>query len=246
MNPPTLADLTARFLAAKAIAPDHDELSEVMPHEVITSFRADAATTWVDAKSAFHLFGVTLSSLPMPSDWSSFVSQLSDIPVMPLCLGAVPQRMRELTTIRDFSTQNRLTETPTPSKALQQWIDGRVKAGTSADLLIAASMCRLTGDADRAEQLLNQVSPENDGIAQVLNNEKAALAWNSGDVETAAKIWNEMPENPVTLFNRGICEWSLGRTGMAATLFDRAADAIPDRSGWSHLAAFYASICEGE
>ena len=245
MTPPSLAELTTRFLTAKAVAPDFDELPEVVPHEVITSFRADSATTWVDAKAAFHLLGTTVPSLPMPKEWASFVSQLGDATVMPLCLGAVPQRMRELKAIRPDPTANRQSISSFDVPGMNSWIDARIKSGTPVDLLIVSSICRAMGDCDRSEQLLNRVAGET-AFSEVIANERAALAWSRGLIQEAAKIWNDMAENPVTLFNRGVCEWMLGRTGSAAALFDRAADTIPDRSGWSHLAAFYASVCEGE
>lgn len=246
MTPPSLATLTARFLASKSIASDDGGMAEVMPHEVITSFRADAATTWVDAKSPFSLFGVSIPAMPMPPEWPPFVSQLRDVTVIPFCLGAVPQRMRELSSVTPKLTETKTVVVSGNFPNLMKWVEARRNAGTVGEFLIAAAVLRAMGEFELAENQLNAAESLCTGaFADVLANERAALAWYRGDIAMAASMWNAMGESPVVLFNRGVCEWMLGRPASASKLFDRAAGSIPDRSSWSHLAAFYASLCEG-
>lgn len=243
MPPPSLATLTARFLANQATLPNDVMLPEVQPHEVVTSFRADSSVMWKDAKAPFELFGATVS-IPIPLDWSAFAANQSDSTVMLLSLGSVPQQMRELNAFEPTAP------TPNPSLAgnfekLVNGLESCRKSASIAERLMAAGILKMLGRFDSAESLIALAEPECYGpFVNVLANERAALLWHRGDVSGALAAWNTMPNGPVTAFNRGVCEWMLGRPSAAAALFDRAAGSIPDRSGWSHLAAFYASICE--
>jgi hypothetical protein len=247
MTPPSLADLTARFLAAKAALPESDEPAEVMPHEVVTGFRADAAATWADAKAAFDFLGATGLAVTMPPDWGTFLTQLPDATVLPLCLGAVPQRMRDLSHVRPLARDGRATVPAAVSQALTKWVESKSKVGSPADRLVAAALLRVKGEYDRAGAVHDDVAPDCAGpLATVLANERAALKWARGDEAGAAAAWDAMAEGPVARFNRGVCHWRAGRTAEAAKAFDKAAATIPDRSGWAHLAAFYASSCEGD
>jgi hypothetical protein len=245
MTPPSLADLTARFLAAKAATPDSDDLAEVTPHEVVTAFRADAAATWADAKVAFDLFGVTGVVVTIPPDWGTFLTHLPDATVMPLCLGAVPQRMRDLTAVRP--TASSAAAPSAVSHVLTKWVETKTQTGTVAERLVVAALLRVRGEYAAADAIHVQIAPSCTGpLALVLANERAALLWARGDEAAATTAWAKMGESPVVNFNRGVCAWRSGKLGEASKAFDKAAGAIPDRSGWSHLAAFYASLCEGE
>ena len=247
MTPPSLADLTARFLAAKAAQPESDEPAEVMPHEVVTGFRADAAATWADAKAAFALLGAPDIAASMPPDWGTFLTHLPDATVLPLCLGTVPQRMRDLTHVRPLARDGRATTPTAVSHTLMKWVESKARTGAPADRLVAASLLRVKGEYDRAESVLDDVAPDCAGpIKTVLENERAALRWARGDEAGALAMWAALPDGPVSRFNQGVCHWRAGRTAAAAKAFDMAAAAIPDRSGWAHLAAFYASSCEGD
>lgn len=243
MTAPSLATLTTRFLAHQAAAPSHEDSPEVQPHEVVTSFRANSSAMWADAKAPFDFFGITVS-IPIPLDWSAFASHQGDDTIMPLCLGSIPQHMREL---NGFQPK---VASPNPSMAgqfekLMNGMESCRKSGSVTERLLAAGILRILGRFDAAESLLALAEPECYGsLANVLANERAALLWYRGDVAGALSAWNAMADGPVSAFNRGICEWIQKRPAAAASLFDRAAGAIPERSGWSHLAAFYASICE--
>lgn len=243
MAPPSLATLTARFLAQQAMSPGDDVLSEVQPHEVVTSFRTDAAVMWKDAKAPFELFGANVS-IPIPLDWSAFAASQNDATIMLLSLGSVPQQMRELNDFKpSFASPN-----PSATGHFEKLVNGLEscrKSASIAERLMAAGILRMLGRFDSAKSLLALAEPECHGpFANVLANERAALIWQQGDRTGAMTAWQAMGDGPVAAFNCGVCEWMQGRPSAAAALFDRAAGSIPDRSGWSHLAAFYASICE--
>jgi hypothetical protein len=243
MPSPSLATLTARFLANQATSPSDDFLAEVQPHEVVTSFRTDSAVMWSDAKAPFELFGVNVK-ISIPLDWSAFAASQSDSTIMLLSLGSVPQHMRELNTFQP------MVATPNPSvtghfEKLVNGLESCRKSASVAERLMAAGILKLLGRYDSAESLIALAEPECHGaLTYVLANERAAIRWHCGDLAGALAAWQSMGDGPVATFNRGVCEWMMGRPAAAAALFDRAAGSIPDRSGWSHLAAFYASICE--
>ena len=52
-----------RYLAAPAGPAESG--SDVVPHEVLTAFRVDARTAWIEAKEAIGLFGES-ADLPAP------------------------------------------------------------------------------------------------------------------------------------------------------------------------------------
>lgn len=243
MPAPSLATLTARFLAHQAASPSNDVLSEVQPHEVVTSFRADSSLMWKDARAPFELFGATVT-IPIPLDWSAFAANQGDSTIMVLGLGAVPQQMRELTAFEPKAPKINPSHAGNFEK-LVNGLESCRKSASIAERLMAAGILRILGRFDSAEALLALAAPECHGpFASVLANERAALLWQRGDIQGASAAWQAMGDGPVPAFNRGICEWMMGKPAAAAALFDRAAGSIPDRSGWSHLAAFYASICE--
>jgi hypothetical protein len=243
MQSPSLASLTARFLAHQATVPSDDAMPEVQPHEVVTSFRTDSSVMWKDAKAPFELFGTTVS-IPIPLDWSAFASSQNDATIMILSLGSVPQQMRELNAFSPTFDSPRRSVIGHFDK-LVNGLESCRHSASIAERLMAAGILRMLGRLESAEALLALAAPECHGpLAQVLANERAALRWHRGDLAGASAAWRAMGDGPVASFNLGVCEWMMGRPAAAAALFDRAAGSIPDRSGWSHLAAFYATICE--
>jgi tetratricopeptide (TPR) repeat protein len=236
---PTLETLTARFLARQSISPEGVEIQEVEPHDVLTGFRASAASTWKDATAALALFE-TGAVLGLPPEWAAFVAGLNDISILPLSIGAVPQRVRAIGATPTVDNQ---TSHGSFSK-LRQWIAVR-KAGTTAiDKIIAGAMLRTMGDFAEAETCFAAAAKLSDCPHDLLANERATLKWYRGDVAGALAMWDAMPDSPVASFNRGVAQWVLGRNDQAAPAFANAANRLPDSTGWSHLAGMAMLMCE--
>jgi tetratricopeptide (TPR) repeat protein len=124
------------------------------------------------------------------------------------------------------------SQAPTPGFAgLRNWI---TKNG-SAQPLVAAGIARTLGDFDTAEKLL---------ATSGSGNEKAALLWAKGECDAALAAWDEAPESPAVLFNRGMARLFLGRVAEAREWLQKAVDAIPEASGWNVLARLYLAVAE--
>ncbi len=215
MTSPSLNALTTRYLAAKSNGSDEISFGDVQPHEVITSFRADPATTWNEARIAFSLFGVTAPSLPIPGDWSSYVANLHEANPGPLCLGVVPQSLRDLTK-HDLKPQCRSTRSENSDRTLAPYISKRKSSCTVEDRLIVAACYRLSGNFTECESTLASLTAEaNLETVHLIANERAAMEWSRGNSSTASAIWNAMPDSPAVYFNRGLVAWHNGKLAEA-------------------------------
>jgi hypothetical protein len=236
---PSIETLTARFLARQAIAPEVVDNSEVTTHEAISSFQASAATTWRDAIAGLTLFGE--KAVMSPPEWASFVAQLGEASILPLCIGAVPQRIRELKTSPHTASASS-TDTSWPQ--LRQWIRERKKANTAVDSILAAALHRSLGEFALAIQSLDAaMTSASPAHRLIIANERAAILWHQGEFAKAKAAWVAMADHPATIFNRACCDWVLGRVLDAEREFTSAAGQLPDNSGWCHLAGLSAIAC---
>src|SRR5690349_17163718 len=80
-GPPSLQDLTVRFLASRsdaafATAVEPGAGSEVEPHEVAAGFRIDPRAAWIDAMAALApRSDSTTHPGTAPADWAGLVGQ---------------------------------------------------------------------------------------------------------------------------------------------------------------------------
>lgn len=240
---PTLAELTARFLATKAGA-DSPRDGEVEPHEVTGGFRASARQTWDDAVAVFRLFGVEAETVPCPPEWASFAGLDGRHVAVPLAAGLFPQQVQDIPALlgsEDLSALRPASPAgPVPGfSALRGWVRQAVRSRSATTLLIASGVAAGLGDWTDAEAALTAAEPLCPGPWRAIwENQRAAILWLKGRLDEAT-AWSSA--GPVAGFNRSVA--GLFEGGRA----DFAAVELPDSSGWSHLAKLYHSVsrCRG-
>ena len=234
---PSLRDLTARFLASKAAAPfEAVEDSEVQPHEVIGGFQTPVRATWDEALAAFRLFGVTAEKLACPPEWAAFVALETNLVSIPLAAGLFPQRFHKLPgQVTAADTNPRPTQQVAGFSGLRGWVRKALRSASTTQLIVAAGVAAQLGDWADAEAALTEAEALCDGPWKaVLANQRAAVAWLQGNTAQATQIWSQ-GTTPVNAFNRG-----LSQTGeVRRSEFTAASAALPETSGWRHLAALY-------
>ena len=217
-TPPSLADLTTRFLARPSESPSD---AAVEPHEQPSGFTTEPRSAWAEATAVLAFWGGADRSPKMPADWGTFTRQAADANFLPMAIGHFPQQVRDVSALLLKKSNSQPSET-------HGW--------TASDPLLAAASERVAGRYEDSERLLNKV----EGVSEtLLANERAVLAWAKGDRSTAERIWNALPECGPVCFNRGIAALAAGRNAEAATAFDEAAKFLPEASGWHHLANLY-------
>lgn len=247
--PPTLADLTARFLARKSETPVSDDTSDgdVEPHEVVAGFRIEPRVCWNETVATLKLLGVDdAGNLVPPPEWAAYVGLLPTAFAVPLAVGFYPQRVRDFHPLLGTTDLSRFLPTaysPAPGfVGLRGWVrsGGRTTTGTAA--LLASGVAANLGDSVDAASGLEAAESRTGTDALALENQKAAIAWATGRHAEALAIWEAMPESTVTSFNRGMALLFLGRSDEAAPFLKQAADELPADTGWSHLAKLYGSL----
>jgi len=236
MNPsrqPTLAELTSRSMAARAVStPSAEDSGDVEPHEVLAGIRVDAKAAWADARLALELLGVPAGAEPAPADWSSFVDANSGRLGIPMAAGHFPQRLRDVAGL--FAAE--LGDAPQAKlggfAGLTAWIDRSRSSDTVGLNLLASGFSREMGHPAAQER----------GTTSAELNERAADLWCSGDPEAALAIWESIPAGAVISFNLGMANLMLGRTRIAQDHLRQAVASLPQTSGWNHLAALYLTV----
>jgi tetratricopeptide (TPR) repeat protein len=246
---PTLQDLTLRFLASRSDAVGSAVESatggEVEPHEVAAGFRIDPRSAWVDASAAS-----TTSPGAAPAEWAALVGQPVAVLAQPFALGHFPQRVKDLhpllTGSKPSEFRPKASSHPVSGfNGLRSAISQLASQHQSETVLRAAGLARSLGDLELAKTLLAKAEPLCTGdLRTVWENEAAALLWQRGDCEAALKAWESMSETPQSVFNRGMALLFLGRASEARTLLAKAADRIPETSGWNALARLYVALAE--
>jgi tetratricopeptide (TPR) repeat protein len=238
---PSIETLTARFLARQAIAPEVIEYTDVTTHEAIASFRPSTATTWRDAVAGLTLFGE--KAVMPPPDWANLVSQWGEASIMPLCIGAVPQRVHGIQRLKSTIPTNQAFENG-QFPQLHKWIRERRKANTAVDLILAAAMLRTLGEFAEAGACLDAAqSTASPAQLVIIANERAAILWHQGEFKKAKALWSAMADHPAIVFNRACCDWVMGQMKAAESAFDSASQQLPDTCGWCHLAGLSAIAC---
>lgn len=228
---PSLADLTARFLARPAA---NEAEFGVEPHEVIAGFTTDSRTTWTEAVAAAKLLGVKDLTANSPSDWSAYSRQAASADFLPLALGHFPQQVREISSL--------LAPAKKPMHAESRgWTATKP---TAAGLMLNAAAARVSGNAAEAERLLADAEKLcTDAAAKtLLQNEKAALRWQTGDRTAALAMWKQLPESGVASFNLGVAHLAAGEKSEAQIHLKSAIARLSDTTGWHHLAQLYLAL----
>ena len=254
MTPPTLADLTMRFvnrpIDAASIEAEAGALGDVEPHEVSVGFRADPRLAWQEGLAVLAATGLRDTGKPLtaPSEWSAVVVRHESIATQPFAIGNYPQRVRDLTALlqaKDLSQLRPIGDTRMVSPSLRSWAAKQAEKAQFPQALQAAGILRSAHDFEQAEKVLNDLRdnvPEQWKTA--FANEEATLMWQMGSVDKAAAIWDQLPENPAVLFNRGMAALFLNQTTKARENLKKAIAVLPETDGWHHLASLYLALAE--
>jgi hypothetical protein len=78
----------------------------------------------------------------------------------------------------------------------------------------------------------------------MLANEEAALKWSRGEEEEAIQLWKAQPATAPVQFNLGMASLFRDQSAGARRALSDAANAIPEGSGWHHLAKLYSALAE--
>jgi tetratricopeptide (TPR) repeat protein len=242
MPSPSLSDLMTRFLAAPASLAD--SAGDVVPHEVLTAFRVDARTAWVEAKEAVAFFGAGKADLATPAEWPALVVWAEAVAV-PIAIGNYPQLARDVGKLIAFEPTLSAAANDADFPALNRWAAKESNAASPLARLFSAAVFRLLGRFDDAAATLDSAKSMSTGAwATVLANEISALAFARGEYAAAGAAWDALPDSPATAFNRGLARLALGRRDEARPHLAAAADGLPDASSWADLARLYLAVAE--
>ena len=241
---PTLRDLLANYLEQAAQQPALP-VSDVEPHQAEVFTWAEPQTYWPQAVRAGQLLLPTVSwqteKRPV-ADWARKVRDHGPQRVVTFCLGHVPQLLADVTPLLTQgrsalqAPQARADAGPAPETA--------PRGATVAEQLVRAACLRMGGHFKAAEETLSALTAAaGTDLALLLTNERAALAWQRGDVVGASKLWSAHAELPVFAFNLGLAALCQGDVNAATTHLRKAAAALPDSDPWHHLAQVYLTLC---
>ncbi|MFO0849118.1 MAG: hypothetical protein U0871_11280 [Gemmataceae bacterium] len=234
-TPPSLADLTTRYLAQQPTA-EAVAATEFEPHEVLGAFQASAQQTWADAVAALKLCGVEPEKLALPPEWAAFAGRDRSPVALPCAAGFVPQSARELSALFAIPSTPRPAGQVAGFAGLRGWLRAAVRSKSPTLLLVAAGVAAGLGDRAEAEVLLAAAEPLCGGAWRAAwLNQQAAVEWALGG-ETEA--W-PADAGPVAEFNRGVSALAAGRPADAISSLQAAAAGLPAGSGWPHLANLY-------
>ncbi|MBA2224977.1 hypothetical protein [Thermogemmata fonticola] len=232
-GPPALTDLMVRFLAQRSDAASAAvELNgwEVEPYELATGYRIDPRAAWQAATCLLP----AAPDLAPPPEWPALVQLPVALWAIPCAWGLFPQRLQQLPPLLAAAPLQRLLPASEPPAlpgfaALRRWI-----AQHAAPAPLPAACARLLHDWTAAEQLL----PPGEG------NELAALHWLRGQHQRALELWDQIPERPHILFNRGMARLFFDQPREALPFLRQAAALWGPDHPWQPLAQLYAAVAQ--
>jgi hypothetical protein len=254
-KPPSLADMTARYLEAQVSARAAglgvtDETGEVVPHEPVPVQPIDPRLAWKEALAVLSTFrpDIETADSPAPPAWAAVVGGQEPAFALALCVGNFPQLVRHLQPLIQSPSLAGLRPGTSPSGVLPAQTGDRAgvsRVSGSPQALVALALLRLERKFEHAAEALQRHRETDAGEWQAaLANEQAALAWHRGQVDEAERLWQAQPSSPAVLFNRGMAALFGDRPAEARPLLAKAVAQLPHDSGWHHLAALYLALAE--
>ncbi|MSR32688.1 MAG: hypothetical protein EXR99_14410 [Gemmataceae bacterium] len=211
-------------------SPQPEEL--LLPHRVMTDAVIDPAAAWSEAVFSSAL-GWKKNLLAAPPGWASFASSLNLPTGAPLAAGMFPQLVRSPFDLLNHLREETALPCPLPMPEMENWACEGSKE--EARKTIAAGICSLAGEYQQAEAWLRKAEAE---APAPLHNEWGACHWMRGDWAKAQEQWAKV-KTCAGNFNRGLALAKLGEIVASREEFTRAADALPESTGWHHLARLY-------
>ena len=229
---PTLAELTARFLAQPPVAVEPG--GEVTPHEVAGGFRAAASELW---REAFVALGVTPTAAP--GEWATLATADLALGAVPCAAGLFPQRVRSLADVTDLACRRAKPVNGFPG--LKSWAN-RATAGKDMNAaLVAAGLLAGLGDEPAARAAL-EAARALGGETPAYSTQLGACEWLAGNAEAARLAWANAGDHPAARFNLGLAALVAGDVVEAKSHLKPVADRFPAGSGWGHLARLYLAL----
>lgn len=252
LKQPTISELTAQVVTkmedAEMVASALDELGQVEPHEMTVGLRTDPRTAWTQSIEAL---GTAVDQLKVtaPSDWGRLIVRQNAVAALPFAIGNYPQRVRELGTLIQTNDLSKLLEQSKQdsdvSKNLGQWCEKHIESGKMPQAMIAAALYRVSGDletASRTLEVLVKTAPFE--WTTTLENERAALLWETGRHAQARAMWESLPDTNPVMFNRGMAALFMGDAKSAIAQLRKLVSQLPESSAWHHLASVYLALAE--
>ena len=237
---PAYSDLMNSLLDSFIVDGGLDLNTDLMePYDASAGVKVDPGTAWGEVQAIGKLCGVMPSVGTVPFEWSSIAFADSTLVALPCAMGLYPQQMNDIPRLLKTVQVRQLPKTV--QNNLSPTLRERLTKKMGEDLLLAVGVARLAGAFDLAQELLNRCS----GIeAWVRGNEVAATLWMRGQHAEALKVWKIQPGNAIVLLNRGMAELFLNQRDAARKDLQSAIAALPENSGWIHLAQLYLSLCD--
>jgi hypothetical protein len=249
---PGLADLFREYLERTALSRltgtvSSDAEGEVIPYEAMPAQPVDPRLAWDEATLVGSYFDMSAAKKTTPpSDWPELVSGHEPAAAVAMCFGNFPQLVRDVRSLIDAKNLSTLRcgpSGPFEVRGLEDWASRLT--GDSATTLLKAGIMRLARDFDGASATLQQCGASASPAWQAaLANELAALEWHRGREDRAIELWKSQVSSPPVLFNRGMAVLFQDRPVEARAYLTEAVAALPEDSGWHHLARLYATLAE--
>jgi hypothetical protein len=243
---PKLTDLLARYLAKQEEAQAVGIASfdgEVTPYEVGPVQPLDAKLAWDEAQAVLAFYHAEPAQRRQaPPQWAHLVANHESIVAVAFSVGNFPQLMRNFHAIL---TQPNLemppvAGRPTVASELLPWVEQVAQKKVFPQMLLALGTLRLAKQFDAAEAFVRaQDADIPTAWRAAWENEKAALAWHSGQLETARKLWDTLEPSVPVLFNRGMAALFTGDLAAAKQHLTSASVQLPATSAWHHLCRLY-------
>jgi hypothetical protein len=247
-NPASVIDLFKQYLSSQVAAraeglgldlPD----GELSPYDAVPVQPVDPKQAWEDALSAARLFpGVEVQGWSVPVEWSVLVHGQEPAVALAFSIGNFPQLVRNLQPLLARGDLTALRIDTGRANAPAGLIEWASVAKEPAELVVAAGALRLARHFDDAERLLKRILIA--GWKDLIENEKAALAWHRGQFEAAAKAWQTQKPTAPVLFNRGMATLFLGDASAARTALNDAVKMLPETGAWHHLGRLYLALAD--
>lgn len=253
-TPPSLAELMTGYLREQTEAHASglaavSAAGEVQPYEAGPVQPVDARSAWRESLAAMRLFGCAddAAAIAAPPDWPTLVATHEPVFALALCVGNFPQLVRNLHPLLQAKNLSGLRHQtagrPVFVPALVEWSGKKGTPRNFVQIVLTAGCLRLAREFDRAAALLQDAEKHLPSTGQaLLDNEKAALAWQRGETDAARQLWLAQPESAVVLFNRGMSALFLDEPARAQADLTRAVAQLPERSAWHHLGHLYLTL----
>ncbi len=250
---PQLADLLACFLSRQSEATAAGMAAvvpaEVEPYEAVPVQAVDPRQAWDEATAVLAYFGGSEKLGKAPAEWPSLVAAQPSHTGLAFTAGNFPQMVRDLLPLYRTESLAALPASdgpPIAAAGVEDWAQAAGRDGSFPQALLALGALRLARQWDAAEALRQTCAGRVPATAaDAWANEEAALLWHRGQREEAARRWEALPESVPVLFNRGMAALFLDRPADARTALRKAAEQLPESSGWHHLARLYLALAGG-